>query len=44
LDHFFFLPLPPAMAAAIFCSFDFCCTFGGYKGSRQKVEGGKKRR
>merc|ERR1719472_553109 len=24
-DHFFFFPLPPAMAAAIFCSFDFCC-------------------
>ena len=29
LDHFFFLPLPPAMAAAILASFDFCCVFGG---------------
>ena len=29
LDHFFFLPLPPAMAAAIFCSFDFCWILGG---------------
>merc|ERR1719454_2797990 len=28
-DHFFFFPLPPAMAAAIFCSFDFCWTLGG---------------
>merc|ERR1719174_104675 len=28
-DHFFFFPLPPAMAAAIFCSFDFCWIFGG---------------
>lgn len=25
----FLRPLPPAMAAAIFCSFDFCCVFGG---------------
>ena len=25
----FLRPLPPAMAAAIFCSFDFCCVLGG---------------
>merc|ERR1712216_1011681 len=28
LDHFFFLPLPPAMAARAFSSLDFCI-FGG---------------
>merc|ERR1719359_2502888 len=26
LDHFFFLPLEPAMAAFIFASLDFCTT------------------
>merc|ERR1719326_1267589 len=26
LDHFFFLDLPPAMAAFIFASLDFCTT------------------
>merc|ERR1719151_397679 len=35
-DHFFFFPLPPAMAAAIFCSFDFCWTLGGLL----KINGG----
>merc|ERR1719333_1162148 len=29
LDHFFFLPLPPAMAAFILASLVFCWTFGG---------------
>merc|ERR1719333_1111940 len=28
-DHFFFLPLPPAMAAFILASLVFCWTFGG---------------